>query len=662
MKRFRWKLSPMDVEESSPLICIPLLMVEARNFPCVCAAHCSSESRDLSLRFATSNNRSGRGLSSMTHSEKRGHWLKEGAIGLFTGVLYGFTSVAVGHPFDTIKTKMQAQHGHVEGGGMIASFRKTIRAEGIRGVYRGALPPLLGSGLYRSTQFAVFEALYTKFDKEEWRKSLPYTGGVQYRVVAAAFIASAARATIECPIELVRRQTGQNWRMNELWRGFSLQLLRTSGVMVTYFICIDSIRRHRPETFGHPLGQFLASSCSATLGFWIVWPFEVLKNQVQAGMSVNLSGREVFLLTLSHDKYDFDRPVLQVLRPNLTQRATFLLKQHGLTGLYRGIWPGTLRSMLSNGFSMIVMLTAQKEISTALVATRGTISTRLTIYGGKEGMSKEPACKKEGVTSRRNSLDAEDEAQREENGKRKWTNAEKGFQVCGQFNKFKKPCQRVGACPFHNGAEKAKKEKKRNIFSSTQHTESPKTSISCREVAPILQTPPVKLNPPSIGPSTPNIPQLTPAHELPIVPPPLYASFPISIATPSRIMAEPVRAPPPHVLHSRETNLFSPHLLPYSTPPAPLPPLHALPTHIPHRPINNMQTHVIDQRHHQSPPPLTSLASICHGEISSETRPTSDLFHPTFRVQPGRTSNRFTFTMEKQPEEGKEEGGHQEGD
>jgi hypothetical protein len=32
----------------------------------------------------------------MTHNEKRQHWLKEGAIGLGTGVLYGVTSVLVG--------------------------------------------------------------------------------------------------------------------------------------------------------------------------------------------------------------------------------------------------------------------------------------------------------------------------------------------------------------------------------------------------------------------------------------------------------------------------------------------------------------------------------------------------------------------------------------
>jgi hypothetical protein len=33
----------------------------------------------------------------MTHNEKRTHWVKEGAIGLGTGILFGLTNVCVGH-------------------------------------------------------------------------------------------------------------------------------------------------------------------------------------------------------------------------------------------------------------------------------------------------------------------------------------------------------------------------------------------------------------------------------------------------------------------------------------------------------------------------------------------------------------------------------------
>uniref|UniRef100_A0A0K8RE13 Putative mitochondrial carnitine-acylcarnitine carrier protein n=1 Tax=Ixodes ricinus TaxID=34613 RepID=A0A0K8RE13_IXORI len=69
----------------------------------------------------------------MTHNEERTHWIKEGAIGLGVGVLYGVTNVCVGHPFDTIKTKMQAQAGF-ESCSMYQSFRKTLKTGGRRWV------------------------------------------------------------------------------------------------------------------------------------------------------------------------------------------------------------------------------------------------------------------------------------------------------------------------------------------------------------------------------------------------------------------------------------------------------------------------------------------------------------------------------------------------
>lgn len=43
----------------------------------------------------------------MSHSEQRGSAQSEAFIGLLAGMVYGATNVIVGHPFDTIKTKMQ---------------------------------------------------------------------------------------------------------------------------------------------------------------------------------------------------------------------------------------------------------------------------------------------------------------------------------------------------------------------------------------------------------------------------------------------------------------------------------------------------------------------------------------------------------------------------
>ncbi|KAK7488460.1 hypothetical protein BaRGS_00020245, partial [Batillaria attramentaria] len=67
----------------------------------------------------------------MTHNEQRAHWIREGVIGLGVGVLYGVTTVVVGHPFDTLKTKMQAQSGF-EHTSMVQTFWKTLKNHGIR--------------------------------------------------------------------------------------------------------------------------------------------------------------------------------------------------------------------------------------------------------------------------------------------------------------------------------------------------------------------------------------------------------------------------------------------------------------------------------------------------------------------------------------------------
>ena len=47
----------------------------------------------------------------------------------------------------------------------------------------------------------------------------------------------------------------------------------------------------------------------------------------------------------------------------LSERMLMTIRNRGVVGLYRGIGPGTLRSFLANGTSMIVMSNAQKLVT-----------------------------------------------------------------------------------------------------------------------------------------------------------------------------------------------------------------------------------------------------------------------------------------------------------
>jgi len=274
----------------------------------------------------------------MTHNYNRAHWLKEGVIGMASGVSYGVTSVLVGQPFDTVKTKMQAQGGFFQRTTMVSAFKHIVQTQGIVGLYRGCVPALLGSGIIRSIQFAGFEATYTFFQNSSFTKEIPYTGGLQIRVIAGGMVGATARALIECPVEYIKiqRQLQQSWRLRDVYTGLGVTWCRTLPLFTTFVVMIDSGRRNAPDLFARPiLGPFLTCGIAATAAWWIVWPLEYMKSQVQG-------------------QFGGQKSVLQRIQIVLKERGGFF-------GLYRGLLPGSLRSFIANGCSMISMSYVQRK-------------------------------------------------------------------------------------------------------------------------------------------------------------------------------------------------------------------------------------------------------------------------------------------------------------
>ena len=88
-----------------------------------------------------------------------------------TGGLFGLTNTVVGHPLDTIKTKMQAQDQHMgKKIGLIDTWKRVLSEEGFFRLYRGALPAGVGSIVFRSTGFSVFELFFTMWEKNDFMR------------------------------------------------------------------------------------------------------------------------------------------------------------------------------------------------------------------------------------------------------------------------------------------------------------------------------------------------------------------------------------------------------------------------------------------------------------------------------------------------------------
>lgn len=255
------------------------------------------------------------------------------------GITYGITSVAIGHPIDTVKNKMQAQEGY-ESRNAFNSLIQTLRTQGIRGLYRGATPQFIGSMMFRSTQFGVFTSVYTRLNNGFGLYEIPFTTGLQVRLVLGGIASGLARAALETPIDYwkIRRQVVKGVEYKEALTGLKVTMLGRAILLPVFFIYMFKATPYKEFVFGeNPLGTFFFTGVCATAAWWTIWPLEYMKSQIQGGYGVqNLS---------------------------LAQRLGVVVREKGVFGLYRGIGPGSVRSFFANGMAMTVMRWTEKEMT-----------------------------------------------------------------------------------------------------------------------------------------------------------------------------------------------------------------------------------------------------------------------------------------------------------
>ncbi|KII93784.1 hypothetical protein PLICRDRAFT_101968 [Plicaturopsis crispa FD-325 SS-3] len=231
-----------------------------------------------------------------------------------SGGFGGAAAVLVGHPFDLTKTRLQtAAPGTYTGA--IDVVKKTVARDGVTGLYRGMVPPLLGITPIFAVSFWAYDAskklIFAVTPKRKSETlSIP-------ELAAAGFLSAVPTTAITAPVERAkvllqvqgqggseRRYTGvidvmkhlyREGGVRSIFRGTGATLARDGPGSAAYFAAYEVTKKALTPAGASPadlnLGAVIFAGGTAGVAMWaLAIPPDVLKSRLQSAPEGTYSG------------------------------------------------------------------------------------------------------------------------------------------------------------------------------------------------------------------------------------------------------------------------------------------------------------------------------------------------------------------------------------
>ncbi|PVU98930.1 hypothetical protein BB559_001150 [Furculomyces boomerangus] len=302
--------------------------------------------------------------------------LQDRLAGFAAGIASGATKLVVGHPFDTIKVRMQVEGGLGRFSGPMDCLISTIKREKFRGLYKGALPPLIGWSIMDAVQLgSLSNARLILQGGDKSKKLRPVDNAL------AGVAAGWTVALVATPVELMKirlqtqynaygsneprkyssaydcaRKTIQKNGITGLWYGLHATIFQRSfffflwgsyDIYSNYFRSLQktssfpylqksNLARDDPNkrTLSDKTVSFLAGGLSANTFWTLVYPVDVAKNRYMSDTG---------------EKY-----------PTFRSAFKYIYKTEGFRGFFRGFVPSFIRSFPTNGCAVFVWDTTMR--------------------------------------------------------------------------------------------------------------------------------------------------------------------------------------------------------------------------------------------------------------------------------------------------------------
>lgn len=270
----------------------------------------------------------------------------------------GTSAVLVGHPFDLTKTRLQtAAPGTYKGA--LDVVRKTLARDGVTGMYRGMVPPLLGVTPIFAVSFWAYDAskqLIFAFTPNRKTEALSTA-----ELATAGFLSAVPTTLVTAPVERakvllqVQGQGGSGTQykgvfdvmghlykeggVRSIFRGTGATLARDGPGSAAYFAAYEVTKKFLTPAGASPsdlnLSAVIIAGGTAGVAMWsLAIPPDVLKSRLQSAPTGTYSG--------------------------LMDCARKTIAQDGVTALWKGFGPAMARAFPANAATFLGVEASRK--------------------------------------------------------------------------------------------------------------------------------------------------------------------------------------------------------------------------------------------------------------------------------------------------------------
>jgi len=282
----------------------------------------------------------------------------EGPVRTFIkGFLTGFIEAIICYPTEFVKTQLQLQSKtNPEYKGIVDCAKKTVKSDGFMGLYRGALPLIIGSSGKQAARWTGYQTVANQFKDEKGNISIPA------RMFAGACGGTSEAILAVTPIETLKtRVTDDARRGTKNYSGSldaCIKIIKNEGPGGLYRGVVPTIAKQATNQAVRFPTQFYF------MKMMVGDDKEKMKNPALNGLAGAVAGGVSVLVTMPQDtiKTRMQGEEAKKLYSSTLDCAKQILQKDGIGFFYAGTWPRMIRVSLDVGITFCIFPLLSKYI------------------------------------------------------------------------------------------------------------------------------------------------------------------------------------------------------------------------------------------------------------------------------------------------------------